>query len=386
MIGLKIMNIRTISRDIAAIFAILLPLSCGKQEFPADGGQTVPEGMVEVRPALPGRFSSVPRKASEAGRALTKVYDDNDKTNEKLGKTIPLPEGSTVWLLAKNEADNSFIKNSYVVYNAKDTDGTDNKERSYLVPCDVDENGTVINQKGSPLYLKEGSEYKFYALSPARKLDEAKLKKGIIGFKVKNGEYLLAHDCRYKSTTPERITIARSDAAEAVQEIKLQPMINQTAELKFRIMKGHGVYDLDIQPSGIEISGLQYDSLSVTPPGISWHMSLGKDDEPITLKHGEKFGVFKSYDYTISPQEDVNIEAAVLPMYSIPKPIIILFHLKINGVPSSFEMMLNEKDFKAGYSYGYRGTVSIKDGVEVITWQYISWEIGIDFPEFDPAE
>jgi len=41
-------------------------------------------------------------------------------------------------------------------------------------------------------------------------------------------------------------------------------------------------------------------------------------------------------------------------------------------------MMLNEKDFKAGYSYGYRGSVSIEDGVSVITWQYVSWEHDVE--------
>lgn len=377
-----------IFRNIAAVLSLivisLLTISCSEKDLPSDGGEA-DANMVEVRPVLPGRFNSIPRAASD-DKAATKAYDDNTTTNDKLGKVIPLPEGSTVWLIAKNQNDNSFIKKSYVVYNSKDADNPDNKDRSYLIPCTVDKEGNAINQDGSPLYLKEGSEYKFYALSPARELDEAKLKKGIIGFKVRNGEYLLSHDCRYDSTTPTKITIARTNVMEAVQEIPLQPMINQTAELKFKIIKGHGVHDLDIQPSGIEVSGLQYDSLRYTPSGIGWHMSLDPQDEPINLKHGNKFGIFKSYDYTISPEEDVNIEVAVLPMYSISKPVIVLFRLKINGVPSSYEMMLNEKDFKAGYSYGYRGTVAIKDGVEVITWQYVSWEIGIDFPAFESTE
>jgi len=376
-----------IFRIAAATVSLSLLGSCEKQSLPESGGASVPEGMVEVRPALPGMFGSIPRDASENRSAATKTYDDNATTDGKLKTTHRLPKGSTVWLIAESMAEGqtaaTYVKKSYAVYNPED-----DETMSYLVPCTVDDEGNMLSMEGTPLYLQDGTTYLFYAVSPARKLDEEKFERGIIGFQVKNGEYFYANDCRYTRTTPVKVKV-ESDNSEAVQIIKLSPMINQTAELKFRIKKGHGVHNLDIQPSGIQISGLQNDSPEAgiygDPDGLYWHMSQSPTDEPIELQHGDKTGSCNRYDYTIDSEGMVNIEVPVLPMYSISKPVIVVFRLKVNGVPTSYEMMLNEKDFKAGYSYGYRGEVSIRDGVDVITWQYVSWEYEVDFP-FDSTD
>lgn len=351
-------------RNIAAAMLLLLPLySCSGQDEPDNGGgQPVPEGMVEVCPVLPGMYRDIPRDPASTGRAASRYYPSSDETNGKLTKDneIRLPEGSTVWLIAKDEKKGSYVQKSYVVYNPEDDEQT-----SYLVPCSVNDEGEVTDMEGTPLYLKDGTTYKFYAISPARKLE---INEDRIEFKVKNGEAFYANDSRYKATIATEKTVTFQDSAE-VQKVELNPMINQTALLKFQISKGIGVHDLDIQPSGIEVSGLQNDD------DIYWHMSQSVTDEPIILQHGKKSGTYNNYDYTIDSEKRVNIEVPVLPMYSISKPVIVVFRLKINGVPTSYEMMLNEKDFKAGYSYGYRGTVNIEKGVTVITWQYISWEI-----------
>ncbi len=355
----------------ASVFLLPLLWSCGRQEEPG-GRQPVPEGMVEVRPVLSGAFNAIPRPASDVRSGETRVYEDNSTTNGKLGKLVRLPEGSTVWIIAKNEKDNSYVRKSYAVYNPEGEEVL-----SYLVPCSVNEDGEIIDMEGTPLYLKEGSQYLFYAISPARKLDYKQLEDGKmqVGFRARNGEAFYANDVRYENTTPERKTVTATNT-EAVQEIKLSPMINQTAQLKFRIEKGHGVHDLDIQPSGIQISGLQSDE----PDGVEWHMSQTRKDEPIVLKHSDRGGIYNDYDYEIDLDGRVNLEVPVLPMRSLSKPIIVVFRLKINGVPTSFEMMLNEKDFKAGYSYGYRGSVSIKDNIDVITWQFVSWDTDVEFP------
>jgi len=370
---------------IAVAMLTLLPLwSCDKHELSDDGGKTsaVPEGMVEVRPMLPGMYNPIPRDVSGGRSVASRKYDKNEDTELSLENNplLRLSKGSTIWLIAENTSDDptaaKYVKKSYVVYNPED-DAT----MSYLVPCTVNDKGEMLSMQGSPLYLKDGSTYLFYAISPARKLwdlselDKDLFQKGQMGFRVKNGEYFYANDCRYKQTTPAPVTV-QSDNSEAVQIIKLSPMINQTAELKFQIKKGIGVHNLDIQPSGIQISGLQDDS----PDGLYWHMSQTKEDEPIKLQHGNKAGTYNDYDYTIDSLGRVNIEVPILPMYSLSKPVIVVFRLKVNGVPSSYEMMLNEKDFKAGYSYGYRGIVNIEKGVSVITWQYVSWEYDIEWP------
>lgn len=360
---------------------LLLPLlwACDSQDCPDPDGGTVPEGMVEIRPVLPGMFNSIPRDPSDVSHAASRAYDENSTTNEKLKETIRLPEGSTVWLIAQNEIDNSLVKNSYVVYNSGETA----EDRSFLVPCKVDDLGNMTSMEGTPLYLKEGFSYLFYAVSPAKKLDEKLFAEKKVGFQVKNGTYFYANDCRYEKTTPKTVSVESTAGSEAVKEIPLSPMINQTAQLKFQIQKGEGVHDLDIQPAGIQISGLQNDSPEAgkygDANGLFWHMSQN-GEEPINLQHGGKLGTFNRYDYTIDADGYVNIDVPVLPMYSISKPVIVVFRLKVNGVPTSYEMMLNEKDFKAGYSYGYRGKVSIDAGVTVVTWQYVSWEVDVPLP------
>jgi len=368
---------------------LLLPLlwSCQSGDEPEPKGEpTVPEGMVEIRPALPGMSGYIPRDASDAAKAASsRAYDSNSVTNSKLGKEHRLPNGSTVWLIATTPGDDgktTFVKKSYVVYNPEG-----NESMSYLVPCSVDSDGNMIAMDGAPLYLKDKTTYKFYAVSPARSIDEEALSDGKVQFQLKNGEHFYANDGRYSKTTAQEVPIS-SDNPEAVQVVKLSPMINQTAQLKFQIIKNKesGVHDLDIQPAGIQISGLQNDSpeeesIYGNKNGIYWHMSQGENDEPIILQHGGKWGTFNCYDYTIDSDKRINLEVPVLPMRSISKPIIVVFRLKINGVPTSYEMMLNEKDLKAGYSYGYRGIVSISDNVAVVTWQYVSWEIEVPLPQ-----
>jgi len=372
---------RYVLRITAAMAVLPLFCSCETQDTPEPGGPDVPDGMVEIRPLLPGMYKALPRVVPERAPAASRAYPSDEQTgNDLINNTLlRLPKGATVWLIAESATEGqtavSYEKRAYVVYNPDD-----DETMSYLVPCTVNDDGEVQSMEGTPLYLKDGNSYKFYAISPARKLDDDMFAQGKIGFQVKNGEYFYANDCRYTSTEPDIITV-QGDNSESVQVVQLQPMINQTAELKFQIRKGTYVHDLNIQPSGIHISGLQNDNpTEANPNGIIWHMSQSENDDPIILQHGDKTGTFNSYDYTIDSDGLVNISVPVLPMYGISTPVIVVFRLKVNGVPTSYEMMLNEKDFKAGYSYSYRGEVSISAGVSVITWQYVSWEHDVVFP------
>lgn len=379
---MKIFNKYSLLSATVMLLASLLS-SCDNRDLPDKPDNTVPEGMVEIQPVLPGIFSSIPRKTGENRTPATRVYDPNSTTDGYLtdNRLLRLPEGATVWLIAKSEGQTTtaLVKKSYMVYNPED-----DPNMSYLLPCTVNDEGEVLTTEGTPLYLKEGQTYEFFAISPARKLDDTDFANGKVGFQVKNGEYFYANDCRYSNTEPRKVNV-QGDNKEAVQVVKLKPMINQTAELRFQIKKGEGVHDLDIQPTGIQISGLQNDSPDATdsegnpnpygnPYGLFWHMSQDRNDEPIDLQHGGKAGIFNCYTFEKDTQGRINIRVPVLPMWSISKPVIVIFRLKINGVPTTYEMMLNEKDFKAGYSYGYRGEVSISEGISVITWQFISWE------------
>lgn len=369
---------------LGAISIAPLLCSCDSQDDPGEPNHnTVPEGMVEIQPVLPGCYSAIPRDPLNPRSGASRAYDTREET-EGLLENNPvkrLPMGSTVWLIAKHESASgevTFVTKSYVVYNPYD-----NLDMSYLVPCTVNDAGEMLTMEGSPLYLKRGTEYKFYIVSPARKI--SLMENGKYGFKVKNGDYFYSSDSRYSWTSPGIIKI-KEDNTESVQIVELKPIMNQTAEIKLHITRGFGVHDLGIQPSGIFISGLQNDSpsnpLYGDANGIKWHIPLTIDDEPIILQHGDKTGTLNCYDYTLNPADkSVSINVPILPMYSISKPVIVLLRLKVNGVPTSYEVMLNEKDFKAGYSYGYRGEISKSDGIDVITWQYVGWITEIPLPE-----
>lgn len=369
-----------IIRILAAAFLLPLLAACDSQDQPDI--PVVPEGMVEIRPVMPGCFSLIARDPSDAVRSGTRTYDNDSLTNKKLTKTHRLPKGSTVWLIAGATADGGqtvekLEKRSYVVYNPED-----DLNLSYLVPCTVDDDGNMLSMEGKPFYLKDNQTYMFYAVSPARKLDADKFAQGKVAFQIKNGEAFYANDRRYFNTTAVPVEV-RGDNPESVQIVTLSPMINQTAQIKIQIKKGEGVHELDIQPSGIQVSGLQNDSpedgVYGNADGLFWNMSVD-GSEPILLQHGGKSGIFHNYDYEIDENGYVNVEVPVVPMRSLSKPVIVLLRLKINGVPTSYELMLNEKDFKAGYSYGYRGEVSISHGVDVVTWQFVSWDCNQDFP------
>ncbi len=381
----------------AALSIIPILCSCDSQEQPGDPNKpdnTVPEGMVEIQPVLPGCYYAIPRDPSNPGSGASRAYDTREETESKLehNPVYRLPMWSTVWLIAKHETASgevSYVRKSYVVYNP-----TDDTKMSYLLPCTVNDAGEFLTIEGSPLYLKKGETYKFYVVSPARKIGMMPNDK--YGFKVKNGEYFYSSDVRYSYTSPTDITVTGNNTGgggtstgtnpEDVQLVELSPIINQSALLKFKILPGYGVHDLGIQPSGVHISGLQNDSPTDDTygdaDGIYWHIPLTRDDEPIILQHANKDGAYICYDYTIDPDDkSVNIEVPILPMYCISKPVIVILRLKVNGVPTSFEIMLNEKDFKAGYSYGYRGTVDTTPGIDVITWQYVGWIEEIPLPE-----
>ena len=139
---------------------LLLPSlwGCDNQDCPDPDGGTVPEGMVEIRPVLPGMFGSIPRDPASVQSVASRAYDSNADTNSKLEKTIRLPQGSTVWLIAESKKEGetavTYVKKSYVVFNSEgDTD------KSYLVPCTVDDDGNMIDMEGTPLYLKDGEAY-----------------------------------------------------------------------------------------------------------------------------------------------------------------------------------------------------------------------------------
>lgn len=369
--------------------ACLLVAACTEQEIPDEG--QVPEGMVEVRPSLPGMLtaSSVGSQSSPVARAVTRMTDEDFKQRpeyEGLLKDKPtkqLDDGATLWLLIEgqtNEKPEEKYRSlkSYVVKGHGDYQS--------LYPCTVDAAGGVVSEEVAPLYLPYGT-YTFRALSPARAfLDEkgdpvaATEVPEKFRMRVANGDYLIANDERYSQTRLYEQPIEETD--QKVQVVQLRPLINQTAHLKFTISLNPDdpyLHSCDIAPTGVEISGLQQvygneegrelwnwspilaDTL-VAYPGMKEEQLVIRDDHPGVLKQGDR----------------LVIETAVLPTDATSTSIIVLFNLIVNGMPTQYEMMLNQKVLRAGFSYHYKGVLSIVDGITAIAWQNVAWETDVE--------
>lgn len=370
----------------------LLGFSCNKEavEPTTTAYPPAPEGMRAVTFALPGVVAE-PLKESRAPqtRMGNAPGDEVDNTTLIDVRTKPLEDGTTLWVLAEDitegipEADKKPVLHSYVV---RDVAGGG----QMLYPCTVtDDLGNEYTETDVPMFLTIGRTYVFRAVAPARRFAT---KDGQLlpdyGIYVANKEYLMATDYRYEQTQPSTIEIeATQNGENPVQVVTMNPLIHQTAQLEFTIYpdpKTPGIYSLDVLPQGIEISGLQNEyPLPRTDDAYNWSL-LGRD----TLKAGLGDDLARIHirkdsqhrDSFIEQQEDgsLYIHCPVLPTDAFSSSVIVVFNLSVNGNPTQYSMMLNQKMFRAAYTYHYKGKLSIEDGVTVISWQYVYW--GMDVP------
>lgn len=335
-----------------------------------------PEGMCAVEFVLPGMIgeplSETSRYASRMGNAPDDEVDGNTLSDKKI---INLPDGTTLWIKAKEIIGDEphEVISSYVVRNISGTE----TGQQMLYPCTVDDEGNVIEETSVPMFLKIGSTYEFYAVSPARAFVDGTDN----ALYVNNKEYVISSDKRYEQTKPAQVTI--SDNGGAVQIVEMNPLINQTAQLEFTIYaedNDPNIYSLDVLPQGVEISGIQmqYDinnNSNAEPWNWSWNDTLkvmiGQDEEKVIVR---KLNETDNSFIMKNPDGSLYVKCPILPTDAYSSSIIVLFNLEVNGNPTQFEIMLNKKIFRSAYTYHYKGKLSIENGVAVMTWQYVSWD------------
>lgn len=365
-----------VKKYISLLVGILLFSACSEQEsiLPTE----VPEGMVEVRPSMPGMLTASPSAASRAVASFTP-----DKTLLEGKEILPLDDGATMWLLIEGttaESSKSYrTLKSYVVR------GKGEMQRLY--PCTVNNEGEVTDENVSPLYVPYGT-YTFKGISPARaflnKDGEVITKLTAVDtchLMVNNGEYLIASDERYEQTraTPQKI----EEGKGKVQLIELKPLINQTAQLKFTLYADPDdkyIHSIEMLPAGVEISGLQDPMAHEGKKKWNWSPAV-KD----TLKAypGSKFEKLQLHgndtqSITHKSKSELEIRAAVLPTDAISTSTIVLFNMQVNGVPTQYEMMLNQKILRAAHSYHYKGKVTVENGIVAVVWQHVSWDTEVE--------
>lgn len=312
------------------------------------------DGLVQIQPVLSGSLVADGFAAGTRASLSGTGY-----------KTVPLPEGTTLWIIAEelNDADKvtSTSSKAYVVKEV--AEGV-----TSLYPCTVDDEGEVLSVNGTPMFISEGT-YKFWAISPARKLGVGNT------LSVKNGEELLATDDRYVETAPTEITVSANwtDEDSRIEVIRLNPLFNQTAQLKFTITsEAKWIHSLELLAAGVEYSGLQEETEN------NWSLS-----DTLKTDYGMKNGTYRETECVTGKNSDgthyLEVTTPVLPVNAVATPVVVSFNVLINGVPSPFSIMLTEKNFQAGYSYHYKGRIKLQDGVAVIVWQFVEWNMDVEF-------
>lgn len=288
----------------------------------------------------------------------------------------PLPEGTTMWMtVSEEQPDGSWLKSDpkpYVVLSS----GAGYNSLHACAMTRVTEQGVTLLRidpatLSAPLYLKSG-RYKFRMISPALDLTADGRRA-----QIDNGLYFYSSDDRYPNTEASPQTITTSVAG--VQHIDLKPMIQQVARMQFTLYKGTNVYDLDVLPAGIEISGIQ--NADAAEP---YNWSSENLADTLKMKQGDKRGrtvirEFRQGTTTVTENGVAQVKDAiightgVLPTDGRSNSISVLLNLEVNGVPTQYMLLLNGQLLRAAYTYNYRIAVSMKNGVVVAAWTNSSW-------------
>lgn len=344
---------------------LLLAAGCGKEKNEV----SVPKGMVQVNFCQQGTFG-----APFSDLTAEKGFVNLTRGSVPVGyDPKPIEDGTTLWVVVYEGAQGQEVHGEIVEVKSYRVSGQS------LIPCEVDGEGNVTSEYDTPLYLPEGT-YVFRALGPAREL--VRDTDGHYALNIDNGDWVIANDERYEETAGDATVTLTPETPDCL--VHLKPLINQTARLKFTLYSAEDdpfVHSLKMHPVGVELSGLQRHYSNNGPDTAPWNWKFCIPGDTLKAFPGTKNVVIYLNKPLISTDDRFVIEASILPTDATATPLMALFNIEVNGNPTQFDMMLNRKIFRAGYSYHYRGRVYIDKGVTVMDWESVSWSA--DIPFFD---
>lgn len=334
--------------------------------------------------------------------ALTKAGGGSDgfdnlfiHTQNSIGSIHEMKKGSTLWLLIETPAPGysykSYYSSSAEVAEPQKWQESEFSYKPYVVgengamyPCETwDSTGTKdgkpaifralkrdaltgsVLSSGSALMLPPGL-YKFHAVSPASSL--------LISLggepqsptvHMKNGEYVLATDVRWKETYPKGVLIQGGTDISGVHSVSLAALVNQTARIKVNIRCGdEHVRKLALQKGGIEISGIQEDEHA----DFKWTM----DGDPIKTRIGNKYEgtMLRDIEHKLDGdgRDMITGYASILPTDARANTIYMLFHLVVNNVPTQYMVGLTNQLYEAAHEYVFNFKVRMDGNITVGTW------------------
>jgi hypothetical protein len=372
--------------------SLLSILLSGALLSPACNGiveQPVAETQILVAPYVYGTFP---------GGAATRAIDLEDTGEEgnphyhyngfngEPDKTV-LPIGSTLWLTYRkaldgitdpdpaNDADweESNLR-AYVVQNSAGYNAlypiashtvTEDGHAYYVVDDMVDGEYRITN----PLYLKDGL-YQFRMVSPAAKISASDLR-----MRVDNGMYLYSNDERYEQTRSKVIEVVSN--SQGVQNIVLNPMINQTARFKVTLKPGSNVNSLEMLSQGIEVSGLQNPETEDGNLAFQWS-SLAVADT-LKMKLADKYSRVSIKEFSVGEDGSITGHTGVLPTNAMSTTMVILVNVAVNGIPTQYLVPLYKMVLYHGHSYNLELEIGLDGDIRVMNWANQAWNGEVTF-------
>lgn len=364
-------QIRKYTANALAVIGLLSAAGCSQDD---QSPNPAPEGTVQVNFCQSGTYGAPLSDLKNSAPRAVDASIPTDPETLKPYQPAPIPDGTTLWVAIYKMTDGSTdAAPQFVTVKSYRVSG-----RS-MIPCKVDKDGNPESDYDTPLYLPAG-KYIFRALGPARELAR-QTASGELSLYLDNGDWIIANDSRYKETSGmTTVTELTQDNMDRLGE--LDPLINQTARLKFTIYSDESdpfVHTLKMMPIGVELSGLQDHYSKKSESSTSWNWTLCTPADTLIAYPGNKNTLVYLKEPLVSTDNRIALETHILPTDAVSTPLIVLFNIEVNGNPTQFEMMLNRKMFRAGYSYHYRGKVTINQGVAALLWESVSWDAEIPF-------
>ena len=307
----------------------------------------------------------------------TRAHNLGDNYNEfsYVPELVKLPIGAEVWLTYRkatvanpnpNNASDWEEPNlqAYVVadaagFNALYPIGSHSITENGVTYLEVDENYSITN----PLYLKDG-KYQFRMVYPANQI-----RKDNLSMQVDNGMYVYANDERYNQTASKVIEVVNNN--QGVQNIVLNPMINETARIKVSLTPGANVTTMEMMSQGIEISGLQNPETESGKLAFKWSSLAIKDT--LVMKMADKHANTFIKDFEVHDDGSMVGSVGILPTNSMSTASVVLINLAVNGIPTQYVITLSQIKFVHGHSYNLDVEVGLNGNINVLNWANQSW-------------
>lgn len=355
-----------------------IAVSCIRKEDSA----VLEDGLVEVRIRMPQVYGHQP------GVPSTKAVGDIDDVLDDWPIT-DLEEGATLWLTYELQTtpddpetgdvdDSKYDVPNLKAYVVRRSGG--GYRALYACEHSVDGGKLVVtpenvNETAAPLYLKDGNKYRFRMISPAMPIS-----KDDLSMNVDNGDSFCSSDQRYHETASSAILITAT--ASGVNYIEMNPMIQQTARLRFNLKKGANVSSIKMMGDGVEITGIQNPYMH-NAEGDRYNWSSMAEDDTLVMRLGDKRAWVRLSGDRFEEGEDGNLsgDICILPTDARSNTVTMLLNMAVNGVPTQYITTLNGMVFEHAKSYNMNFEVGLQNNIVVVNWQNVSWTGDTGDPE-----